>query len=103
MEIAEKKQNNSAIVQNKGVGSGRNTFEGKIQYLPLDRLVDFKNHPFKVEMDMEDMLFCQSWNDKDILTLNEIVNEISVIICYPLCKEEERRRHEWLLWHTMTS
>ena len=51
--MAEKKQNNSLIVQNKGVGSKKNTFNGKIQYLPLDQLADFKNHPFKVEMNTE--------------------------------------------------
>lgn len=30
--MAEKKQNKSSIVQNKGVGSKKNTFKDKIQY-----------------------------------------------------------------------
>lgn len=42
MEMTEKKQNKPSIVQNKGVGSIKNTFEGKIQYLPLNQLVEFK-------------------------------------------------------------
>ncbi len=51
--MAGKKQNNSSIVENRGVKSMKNTFDGKIQYLPLSQLVDFKNHPFKVEMNTE--------------------------------------------------
>lgn len=40
--MAGKKQKDSSIVQNKGVGSMKNTFDGKILYLPLYQLVDFK-------------------------------------------------------------
>ena len=67
MEIAEKKQNNSLIVQNKGVGSKKNTFNGKIQYLPLDQLADFKNHPFKVEMNTELFELMQSIEKEGVL------------------------------------
>lgn len=65
--MAEKKQNKSSIVQNKGVGSEKNTFEGKIQYLPLNQLVDFKNHPFKVEMNMELFELMQSIEKEGVL------------------------------------
>ena len=65
--MAEKKQNKSLIVQNKGVGSEKNTYEGKIQYLPLDQLVDFKNHPFKVEMNMELFELMQSIEKEGVL------------------------------------
>ena len=65
--MAEKKQNKSSIVQNKGVGSEKNTFEGKIQYLPLDQLVDFKNHPFKVEMNTELFELMQSIEKEGVL------------------------------------
>lgn len=65
--MAEKKQNKSLIVQNKGVGSERNTFEGKIQYLPLNQLVDFKNHPFKVEMNTELFELMQSIEKEGVL------------------------------------
>ena len=67
MEMAEKKQNNSLIVQNKGVGSKKNTFNGKIQYLPLDQLADFKNHPFKVEMNTELFELMQSIEKEGVL------------------------------------
>ena len=65
--MAEKKQNNSLIVQNKGVGSKKNTFNGKIQYLPLDQLADFKNHPFKVEMNTELFELMQSIEKEGVL------------------------------------
>lgn len=67
MEMTEKKQNNSLIVQNKGVGSKKNTFNGKIQYLPLDQLADFKNHPFKVEMNTELFELMQSIEKEGVL------------------------------------
>ena len=65
--MAEKKQNNSLIVQNKGVGSKKTTFNGKIQYLPLDQLADFKNHPFKVEMNTELFELMQSIEKEGVL------------------------------------
>lgn len=65
--MTEKKQNNSLIVQNMGVGSKKNTFEGKIQYLPLDQLEDFKNHPFKVEMNTELFELMQSIEKEGVL------------------------------------
>ena len=65
--MPEKKQNNSLIVQNKGVGSEKNTFDGKIQYLPLDQLVAFKNHPFKVEMNTELFELMQSIEKEGVL------------------------------------
>ncbi len=65
--MAEKKQNKSSIVQNKGVESEKNTFEGKIQYLPLDQLVDFKNHPFKVKMNTELFELMQSIEKEGVL------------------------------------
>lgn len=65
--MAEKKQNDSLIVQNMGVGSKKNTFEGKIQYLPLDQLEDFKNHPFKVEMNTELFELMQSIEKEGVL------------------------------------
>ena len=65
--MAEKKQNNSLIVQNKGVGSKKNTFNSKIQYLPLDQLADFKNHPFKVKMNTELFELMQSIEKEGVL------------------------------------
>ena len=65
--MAEKKQNNSLIVQNKGVGSKKNTFNGKILYLPLDQLADSKNHPFKVEMNTELFELMQSIEKEGVL------------------------------------
>ena len=65
--MPEKKQNKSSIVKNKGVGSEKNTFDGKIQYLPLDQLVDFKNHPFKVEMNTELFELMQSIEKEGVL------------------------------------
>ena len=65
--MAEKKQNESLIVQNMGVGSKKNIFEGKIQYLPLDQLEDFKNHPFKVEMNTELFELMQSIEKEGVL------------------------------------
>ncbi len=67
MEMAEKKQNDSLIVQNMGVGSKKNTFEGKIQYLPLEQLEDFRNHPFKVEMNTELFELMQSIEKEGVL------------------------------------
>lgn len=65
--MTEKKQNNSLIVQNKGVGSKKNTFNSKIQYLPLDQLADFKNHPFKVKMNTELFELMQSIEKEGVL------------------------------------
>ena len=65
--MAGKKQNDSLIVQNKGVESMKNTFDGKIQYLPLSQLVDFKNHPFKVEMNTELFELMQSIEKEGVL------------------------------------
>ncbi len=65
--MAGKKQNDSSIVQDKGVGSKQNTFEGKIQYLPLNQLADFKNHPFKVEMNTELFELMQSIEKEGVL------------------------------------
>ena len=65
--MAGKKQDNSSIVQDKGVGSKQNTFEGKIQYLPLNQLADFKNHPFKVEMNTELFELMQSIEKEGVL------------------------------------
>lgn len=62
-----KKQNDSLIVPNKGVESKKNTFDGKIQYLPLNQLVDFKNHPFKVEMNTELFELMQSIEKEGVL------------------------------------
>lgn len=36
MKMAEKKQGYSSIVQDKGVESKQNTFDGKIEYLSLN-------------------------------------------------------------------
>lgn len=65
--MAGKKQNDSLIVQNNGVESKKNTFDSKIQYLPLDQLVDFKNHPFKVEMNTELFELMQSIEKEGVL------------------------------------
>lgn len=65
--MAEKKQGYSSTVHNKGVGSKKNTFDGKIQYLSLDQLVDFKNHPFKVEMNTELFELMQSIEKEGVL------------------------------------
>lgn len=65
--MAGKKQNDSFIVQNNGVESKKNTFGGKIQYLPLEQLADFKNHPFKVEMNMELFELMQSIEKEGVL------------------------------------
>ena len=65
--MAEKKQNEFLSVQNMGVGSKKNIFEGKIQYLPLDQLEDFKNHPFKVEMNTELFELMQSIEKEGVL------------------------------------
>ena len=67
MEMAGKKQNDSLIVQNKGVGSKKNIFDDGIQYISLDQLVDFKNHPFKVEMNTELFELMQSIEKEGIL------------------------------------
>lgn len=67
MEMAGKKQNDSLIVQNNDVESKKNTFDGGIQYLSLDQLVDFKNHPFKVEMNTELFELMQSIEKEGIL------------------------------------
>ena len=65
--MAGKKQNDSSIVQNKGVEIKKNIFDGKIQYLPLDQLADFKNHPFKVEMNTELFELMQSIEKEGVL------------------------------------
>lgn len=65
--MAGKKQNDSLIVQNKGVDSKKNTFDGKIQYLLLEQLADFKNHPFKVEMNTELFELMQSIEKEGVL------------------------------------
>lgn len=65
--MAGKKQDNSSIVQDEGVGSKKNTFEGKIQYLSLNQLADFKNHPFKVEMNTELFELMQSIEKEGVL------------------------------------
>ena len=65
--MSGKKQNDSSIVQDEGVGSKKNTFEGKIQYLPLNQLADFKNHPFKVEMNTELFELMQSIEKEGVL------------------------------------
>lgn len=65
--MAGKKQNDLLIVQNKGVGSKKYTFDDEIQYLPLDQLVDFKNHPFKVEINMELFELMQSIEKEGVL------------------------------------
>ena len=67
MDMAGKKQDNSSIVQDEGVGSKKNTFEGKIQYLSLNQLADFKNHPFKVEMNTELFELMQSIEKEGVL------------------------------------
>ena len=65
--MAEKKRNKTSIVQNKGARSMKNTFEGKIQYLSLNQLADFKNHPFKVEMNTELFELMQSIEKEGVL------------------------------------
>ncbi|RKI64397.1 ParB/RepB/Spo0J family partition protein [bacterium 1xD8-6] len=67
MKMSGKKQNDSSIVQNKGVEIKKNIFDGKIQYLPLDQLADFKNHPFKVEMNTELFELMQSIEKEGVL------------------------------------
>ncbi len=65
--MSGKKQDYSPIVQSKGVESKKNTFDGKIQYLPLNQLADFKNHPFKVEMNTELFELMQSIEKEGVL------------------------------------
>lgn len=65
--MAEKKQGYSSNVQNNGVEGKKNTFDGKIQYLPLELLADFKNHPFRVEMNTELFELIQSIEKEGIL------------------------------------
>lgn len=65
--MAGKKQNDSLIVLNNDVESKKNTFDGGIQYLSLDQLVDFKNHPFKVEMNTELFELMQSIEKEGVL------------------------------------
>ena len=65
--MSGKKQNDSSIVQNKGVEIKKNIFDGKIKYLPLDQLADFKNHPFKVEMNTELFELMQSIEKEGVL------------------------------------
>ena len=55
------------MVHNKDVQSKKNNFEGKIQYLSIDELEDFKNHPFKVEMNMELFELMQSIEKEGVL------------------------------------
>lgn len=65
--MSGKKQDYSPIVQSKGVESKKSTFDGKIQYLPLNQLADFKNHPFKVEMNTELFELMQSIEKEGVL------------------------------------
>ena len=65
--MSGKKQDNYSNVQYEGVGSKKNTFEGKIQYLSLNQLADFKNHPFKVEMNTELFELMQSIEKEGVL------------------------------------
>ena len=65
--MTEKRLGYSSAVQNKGVGSKKNIFDGKIQYLSLNQLADFKNHPFKVEMDTELFELMQSIEKEGVL------------------------------------
>ncbi len=65
--MAGKKQNDSSTVQDKSVESKQNTFDGKIEYLSLNQLVDFKNHPFKVEMNTELFELMQSIEKEGVL------------------------------------
>lgn len=67
MKMTEKRLGYSSAVQNKGVGSKKNIFDGKIQYLSLNQLADFKNHPFKVEMDTELFELMQSIEKEGVL------------------------------------
>ena len=84
MEMAGRKQNDSSIVQDKGVGGKQNTYEGKIQYLSLNQLVDFKNHPFKIEMNTELFELMQSIEKEGVLqvmqmTRGPLLSSVSVI------------------------
>lgn len=65
--MARKKQDCPSTVQDKDVQSKKNSFEGKIQYLSIDELEDFKNHPFKVEMNMELFELMQSIEKEGVL------------------------------------
>lgn len=65
--MAAKKQECSSTVHDKGVQSKKNSFEGEIRYLPLNELEDFKNHPFKVEMNMELFELMQSIEKEGVL------------------------------------
>lgn len=65
--MARKKQDCSSTVHDKDVQSKKNNFEGKIQYLSIDELEDFKNHPFKVELNMELFELMQSIEKEGVL------------------------------------
>ena len=65
--MARKKQDCSSTVHDKDIQSKKNNFEGKIQYLSIDELEDFKNHPFKVEMNMELFELMQSIEKEGVL------------------------------------
>lgn len=67
MAKSEKKENCSFIGQKNGGDSRKNTYDGKIRYLPLNQLVDFKNHPFKVETDTALFELMQSIEKEGVL------------------------------------
>lgn len=67
MAKAEKKVDCSSMEGKNGGERMKNNYDGKIQCLQLNQLVDFKNHPFKVETDTELFELMQSIEKEGVL------------------------------------
>lgn len=67
MAKAEKKVDCSSIEGKNGGERMKSNYDGKIQCLQLNQLVEFKNHPFKVETDTELFELMQSIEKEGVL------------------------------------
>lgn len=67
MAKTEKTVDCSSIEGKNGGESMKNNYEGRIQCLQLNQLVDFKDHPFKVETDTALFELMQSIEKEGVL------------------------------------
>lgn len=74
MAKTEKTVDCSSIEGKNGGESMKNNYEGRIQCLKLNQLVDFKDHPFKVETDT---------------ALFELMQSIEKRVCWFLCLQDQ--------------
>lgn len=65
--MEKREQDKSSAIQDRGVRGKENTFAESVQWLSLEQLEDFKNHPFKVEMDAELFELVQSIRQEGVL------------------------------------